>query len=324
MRQSRYAEAMQVMHAVRVDYPGARTAAWAESELARLKARGHDTPSMTEEEQVRRARLLVRNGPLDVAKATVQELLDSPLSGTLHAEVHYLAGRLARDEGRWEAAESYLRTAQLFPIEDVARAQHIENRANDMAETVGARDPERARLQLANLRAGRSDASIPTNRLVDMVRAASAAGLQDEVDGLLISLSKRAAAPSAILFEAAMAAVGTGGEELIIGLLHEIAKRPGSRYRIGRHLSSGQSSRARPAAGGGGSVFHPSEGRSRARRGRLLRALGQQRAFARGARRPEPGGGGALESRRPGRCRALREHPTARSPNSSGQSASGT
>ena len=249
MRRSRYGEAMQVMHAVRVDYPGARTAAWAESELARLKARGHDTPSMTEEEQVRRARLLVRNGPLDVAKATVRELLDSPLSGTLHAEVYYLAGRLARDEGRWLAAESYLRTAQLFPIENVAKAQHIENRANDMAETVGARDPERARLQLANLRAGRSNASIPTNRLVDMVRAASAAGLQDEADGLLISLSKRAAAPSANLFEAAMAAVGTGGEELIIGLLHEIAKRPGSRYRTAAiyHLARAHERAQRPA-----------------------------------------------------------------------------
>jgi len=249
MRRSSFGESMQVMHTVRVDYPGTRTAAWAESELARLNARGHDTPSMTDGEQVRRARLLVRTGPLDEAKATIRELLDSPLSGTLHAEVHYLAGRLARDEGRWQAAESYLRTAQLFPIEDIAKAQHIENRANDMAETVGARDPDRARLQLANLRAGRSNTSIPTNRLVDMIRVASAAGLQEEVDGLLISLSKRAAAPSALLFEAAMAAVGTGGEGLIIGLLHEIARRPGSRYRTAAiyHLARAHERAQRPA-----------------------------------------------------------------------------
>ncbi|MGB5351294.1 MAG: lytic transglycosylase domain-containing protein, partial [Polyangiales bacterium] len=171
------------------------------------------------------------------------------LSGPLHAEVHYLAGRLARDEGRWQAAESYLRTAQLFPIQDVATAQHIENRANDLAETVGARDPERARVQIANLRAGRSDVSIPTNRLIDMIGVASAAGLQEEVDGLLISLSKRAAAPSALLFEAAMAAVGTGGEGLIIGLLNEIAKRPGSRYRTAAlyHLARAHERAQRPA-----------------------------------------------------------------------------
>ncbi len=249
MRRARYPEAMQVMHRVRVDHPGTRTAAWAESELARLKARGQGTLSMTDEEQVHRARLLVRTGPLDEAKSTIGELLDSPLSGTLHAEVYYLAGRLARDEGRWEAAESFLRTAQLFEIEDVAQAQHIEHRANDMAETVSARDPVRARLQLDSLRAGRSNVSIPTNRLVDMIRVASAAGLQEEVDGLLISLSKRTAAPSALLFEATMAAAGTGGEGLIIGLLSEIAKRPGSRYRTAAiyHLARAHERAQRPA-----------------------------------------------------------------------------
>jgi len=249
MRRSRGEDAMTVMHTVRVDFPGTRIAAWAESELARLKARGHDTPAMTDEEKVRRARLLVRRGPLAEAKATIRELLESPLSGTLHAEVHYLAGRLARDEGRWQAAESYLRTAQLFPIQDVATAQHIENRANDLAETVGARDSERARVQMSNLRAGRSDVSIPTNRLIEMIAVASAAGLQEEVDGLLISLSKRGAAPSALLFEAAMAAVGTGGEGLIIGLLNEIAKRPGSRYRTAAvyHLARAHERAQRPA-----------------------------------------------------------------------------
>jgi soluble lytic murein transglycosylase len=142
-----------------------------------------------------------------------------------------------------------LRTAQLFEIEDVAQAQQIENRANNMAETVSARDPARARLQLDSLRAGRSNVSIPTNRLVDMIRAASAAGLQEEVDGLLISLSKRAAAPSALVFEATMAAAGTGGEGLIIGLLNEIAKRPGSRYRTAAiyHLARAHERAQRPA-----------------------------------------------------------------------------
>lgn len=249
MRRARYEEAMTVMHTVRVEFPGTRIAAWAESELARLDARGHDAPSMTDDERVLRARLLVRTGPLDEANAAIRELLGSPLSGALHAEVHYLAGRLARDEGRWQAAESYLRRAQLFPIEDVAMAEHIENRANDLAETVGARDPERAREQLAKLRAGRSDASIPTNRLVDMIGVASAAGLHEEVDGFLISLSKRAGAPSGVLFDAAMAAVGTGGEGLIIGLLNEIAKRPGSRYRIAAvyHLARAHERAQRPA-----------------------------------------------------------------------------
>ena len=231
LRQSRYEEAIAVMHAVRVEYPGSRIAPWAESELTRLGTLGHETPSMTDEERVRRARHLVHTGPLPEAKATVAELLDTPLTGQQHAEVHYLAGRLARDEGRWKAAETYLRTAQLFPIGDVATARHIERRANDMAATAGARDPDQALRQLTGLRAGRANASIPSSRLVDMIRVASAARLIEEVDAILVTLRARTGTPAAVLFDAAMAAAGTGREDLIIALLEHIAKRPNSRHR---------------------------------------------------------------------------------------------
>lgn len=249
LRQARNQEAALVMHGLRVEHPGDRAATWAASELSRLSALGHETPPMTDEERVLRARLLVRRGPLSEAKLAITELLDRPLSGAQHAEVYYLAGRLARDEGRWGAAEAYLRTAQLFETDDVATARLIENRANDMAETANARDPERARLQLLGLRAGRSDVSIPTNRLIDMVGVASAAGLREQVDDLLISLSKRVAAPSAQLFDAAMTAVGTGGEGPIIALLESILKRPGSRLRAATvyHLGRAHERAHRPA-----------------------------------------------------------------------------
>ena len=249
LRQSRYEEAIAVMHAVRVEYPGGRIAPWAESELTRLGTLGHETPSMTDEERVRRARRLVHSGPLPEAKATVTELLDAPLTGQQHAEVHYLAGRLARDEGRWKAAETYLRTAQLFPIEDVATARHIERRANDMAATAGARDPDQALRQLTGLRAGRANASIPSSRLVDMVRVASAAGLIEEVDTILITLRARTGTPAAVLFDAAMAAAGTGREDLIIALLEHIAKRPNSWHRPAAlyHLARAHERAGRPA-----------------------------------------------------------------------------
>jgi soluble lytic murein transglycosylase len=231
LRQARYDDAIAAMHAVRVEYPGSSIAPWAESELARLGTLGHETPSLTDEERVRRARHLVRTGPLDAAKAAVTELLDRPLTGEQHAEVHYLAGRLARNEGRWKAAETYLRTAQLFPIGDATTARHIEHRANDMAETAGAREPDQARRQLAGLRANRSNTSIPTSRLVDMVRVAAAAGLAEEVDSILVTLNTRARTPSSELFEAAMAAAGTGSENRLVALLEAIAQRPSSSYR---------------------------------------------------------------------------------------------
>jgi soluble lytic murein transglycosylase len=248
LRQARYEEALATMHAVRVEHPESRIAHWAESELTRLRALGHRTPSMTDEERVRRVRHLVRSGPLGEAKATIAELLESSLTGQQHAEVHYLAGRLARDEGRWKAAETYLRTAQLFSSEDVAAARQIENSASDMAETAGARDPDRALSQLTTLRAGRADATIPSDRLVDMIRVASAAGLQDQVDGILITLSGRASASSTVLFEAAMTATGTGSEGLIIALLQAIVKRPTSRYRTAAtyHLARAHERGGRP------------------------------------------------------------------------------
>ncbi len=231
IRQQRFEEASQVLHTLRVEHPGSRTAPLAEAELRRLRALGQTVPAMSDEDRVRRARRLVQLGPLDEAKAAVAELLDSPLTGTLHAEVHYLAGRLARFEGRWKSAETYMRTAQLFAIDDPATARSIASRAEDMAEAASARDPDRARLQLAALRAGRRLASIPSTRLVDMIEVASPAGLKDEVDELLLALSTRKGAPTAALFDGAMAAVGTGSEGLISALLREVAMRPGYRYR---------------------------------------------------------------------------------------------
>lgn len=249
LRQERYDEAIAVMHAARVDYPGSRIAPWAQSELTRLGTLGHEIPSISDEERVRQARRLVGTGPLPQAKATLAELLESPLAAEQHVEVHYLAGRLARDEGRWEAAETYLRTAQLFPIGNVTTAKHIEHRANDMAATASAREPAQAVRQLTGLRAGRPNASIPSTRLVDMIRIASAARLTEEIDGLLVTLRARAGTPSGLLFEAAMAAAGTGSEGRVIPLLEDIAKRPDSGYRPAAlyHLGRAHERAGRPA-----------------------------------------------------------------------------
>ncbi|MGB8331007.1 MAG: lytic transglycosylase domain-containing protein [Polyangiales bacterium] len=232
LRQARVDEAIAVMHAIRVDDPGSRVASWAEAELMRLSAGGYETPTLTDDERVRQVRHLVHSGPLDEAREAIAELLDRPLTGQQRAQVHYLAGRLARDEGRWDAAETYMRIAQSFPIEDPAMARQIANRADDLAQTARARDSDQALRQLARLRAGRSNAAIPSSRLVDMIRVASAPGLQTEVDAILLTLSMRAGVPSETLFEAAIAAVGTGSEDRVIPVLQQIARRPTSRHRI--------------------------------------------------------------------------------------------
>lgn len=252
LRRMQYDEAAALMHRIRVEHPGHPVAPAAESELRRMRSLGYPVPTMTEDDRIIRAQHLVSTGPLDEAKLTVSELLEAPLNAEHHAEIHYLAGRLARYEGRWKDAEAYLRRAQSFALDDVIAARRIENRADDIAETANARDPEQAQSRLANLRAGHPrTASIPSTRLVDMIRVASAAALQEEVDEMLITLGRRSGTPSALLFDAAMAAIGTGRERLVISLLEQIAKRPSSTYRvaalyhIGRaHERAGQTTEA--------------------------------------------------------------------------------
>jgi soluble lytic murein transglycosylase len=231
LRQRRHLEALEVMHTLVVDHPGSRMASWAGAEMARLGALGQPVPPMTDDDRVRRARHLVGRGPLDEAKRAVQELLDSPLTGEQHAEVHYLAGRLARFEGRWEAAETYMRTAQLFPMPNIAAARTIEARASDMAEAAGARDRDDALRRMSEARAGRKDFSIPSAQLVEMIEIGAAAGLRDEVDGLVRTLSHRKGLSSSVLFDAAMAGLGTASDDLVVALLENVAKRPYARHR---------------------------------------------------------------------------------------------
>ena len=231
LRRGRYDEAITALHATRVQAPASRAARWAEREIERLRTLGYPAPTLSDDERVLRARYLVSMGPLTDAKAAIAELLETPLTGQQHAEVYYLAGRLARDEGRWKAAEAYLRTAQLFAIEDPAAARELESRASDMAEAAGARDPGLALRRLQELRAGRPSGLIPASRLAEMIRVAAAAGLQNEVDEVLAALSKKPGTRASTLFDAAMAAVGTGSEPKIIAVLAEVAKRPGSRHK---------------------------------------------------------------------------------------------
>ena len=231
LRQQRPSEALDAMRLLRVDFPSTRASDWASAETARLASIGHETPPLTAEEEVRRARNLVSAGPLGDAKSAIRQLLEDPLAGELHAEVHYLAGRLARFEGRWRAAETYLRTAQLFPTSDPEGQRRIELRAADMASAAAARDPEAAKQKLDELRAGCRDFAIRSAVLVDMIAVASAAGLTADVDGMLKTLRARSGTSAALLFDAAMAGAGSGSDDVIASILESIARRPYSNYR---------------------------------------------------------------------------------------------
>jgi soluble lytic murein transglycosylase len=252
LRQRRHGEALDIMHTLRIEHPGSLVAEWADAEAARWESFGYEAPSLSAAERVEQARELVRRGPLEKAKRVIEELLEEPLTGEQHAELHYLAGRLARFEGRWRTAETHMRTAQLFPMPSVSAAQTIEKRASDMAETANARNRETAMRRLTELRAGRRSVSIPSARLVEMIDVAAAAGLRSEVDEALASLMARKGLSAGVLFDAAMASMGMGSDALLVGILEDVAKRPYSRYRTAAlyHLARVHelASRAREAA----------------------------------------------------------------------------
>jgi soluble lytic murein transglycosylase len=231
LRRGHQQEALAAMHGLRVDHPGSRAAGSADREIRRLRRLGYETPEWTDADRVRRAANLVQSGPLDEAKRAVETLLESPLTGEQHAEVHYLAGKLARFEGRWQAAETYMRTAQLFPITNLSAARQIENRASDMARTANARDQQDALRRLSELRAGRPDRAIPSLQLVEMIEVAAAAELGDEVDGLVRIIRTRRGLSSRTLLGAAMAALGAGSDADVAPLLEEVARQPNSRHR---------------------------------------------------------------------------------------------
>jgi soluble lytic murein transglycosylase len=250
IRRQHHDEAATLLHKIRVEYPGDPVARAANRELEELNSLGYPTPIMSDDDLVIRARHLVHLGPLDEAKLAVDELLDTAMTGEHLAEIRYLAGRLARYEGRWKDAESYMQSAKSFPLGDVATAKRIESRAQDLAETAHARDRDQAEKRLLMLRGDRRAlGSIPSTRIEEMIQVASAASLQTEVDEMLEILAKRRGLPSALLFDAAMAATGSGSEQRIMPLLEEIAKRPGSTYRVAAlyHIARAHERAGRPA-----------------------------------------------------------------------------
>jgi soluble lytic murein transglycosylase len=231
IRQQRYEDALVSMRRLQLEAPASDGADWAKREMRRLRSVGYDAPQLTHEERVRAALTLMNTGPLDKARSEVKALLELPMAGELHADAHYLAGKLARFEGRWQASETYLRTAQLFSAATLLSARTIELRADDMSRTAGARDPMRAERALSELRAGRKDSAIPSATLIDMISVAAAAGLSTEVDGLLRTIGARKGLSDRTLFDAAMASMGVGSLEVVVPLLESVARQAYSKYR---------------------------------------------------------------------------------------------
>lgn len=229
-RQERIAQAVARYREIEVAYPGGKYGAEAKMHLKRLADSGVAVPSMTIAEEVMRANRLATTGPLTEAKKAVASLLerDMHLTPNQRGSMNWLAGKLARREGRWAAALSYFERAEETPLEDPAQMQQLERRTLDAADAATAREKEQALRELRRLRAGKSHRRVSARRLQDMIRIAARAGLSEEANKILSALTTKKNIPSGLLFSTAMAAVGTGSDRLILELLHTVEQRGGT------------------------------------------------------------------------------------------------
>ena len=248
VRQSRHEDAIGQYRAIEIQHPGSPFSERARSELDHLRAAGSRVPGLTTPEEIQRAERLVRTGPLREAKAAVATLMEHrfSLDEVQFAQTSLLAGRLARFEGRWEAAEAHFREAQRATVSDLRAARRLQDRVNDMATAASSRDHSTALRRIEELRGGRKTTWVPASRLQGMIRVASAAGLRAEVDEMLAVLERRKSAAPKVLFGAAMSAAGTASEARIIELLTRVLNSGDVRYRTACAYHLG---RARERAG---------------------------------------------------------------------------
>lgn len=219
-------------------WPGSASAAQARQALTDLEAAGVRVRPLSSTQQVERAERLMRRGPLTDARSSIDALLEANLPGPLAARTHLLAARLARHEGRFDAAtQHHRRAAGLMPQDE---EEGEGSRAGDMAEAAQSRNLEDARSNLARLRARRPHRNIATPRLFAMARIAARAGLREELQAIVEPLLGRNL-PPALRVQLANRITGVASDEAVLSLLEPVAERSGSlgvraRYHQGRAL----------------------------------------------------------------------------------------
>jgi len=235
--------AAQVYRMLDMRSPGSAAAAEARARMDRMRAEGIDVRGLSPTQEVERAERLVRRGPLTEARRSVGVLLaNEGLHATLRARVHFLAARMARHEGRFADARRHLALGRGADPEggDPEEREAQQERAEDMAHAVLARERAAAEQRWRQLRAGRRLRAIGTARVMLMARVAARAGMTEELDGALSELVRRRLPPG-LRWRAALDAMGPGDDTLILALLEGVDERSGqlgigARYHQARTL----------------------------------------------------------------------------------------
>lgn len=189
-RRGEVREAIAAYRALDLEHPGAPLAATARERLSALAEEGHRVPARSPLEEVARAERLVRSGPPSLAREAVDTLSAARLPGTLAAEVRLLAARLARVEGRFDAARDLMRQARGLSPAVGDDPEAVANAAADL-EAAAERSQDEARSELRSMGYGRGMRSASATRLYLMARVAARAQLRDELGVLLEEMLRR-------------------------------------------------------------------------------------------------------------------------------------
>ncbi len=218
----RVSSAVALLRRIDLDDPASAVARSAREELARLQSQGVKVAPYSAPERVARAEHMLYDGPFDQATAEVDALLqDHHLSAELRAKVLQLSARIARLQGRWDAARDDARRAEAggAPAATEATPAQADEQEREAAER-----------RIRALRSGRSIAHLRNAQLLRVFDVAVEHGLQSECDEALDAMRTRRHLGSALRFNAAIHATGVASDDKIARLLETLLDVP--RYRV--------------------------------------------------------------------------------------------
>jgi soluble lytic murein transglycosylase len=233
-------EAVRVYREIDLGSPGSAIAVLARERLEEIRARGVEVRELNLVQRVDRAERLVSSGPMGLARAEVEALLEERLTPDLRTRIALGGARIARIEGRWEDAQRYLAMAHGGPVADEEALADEEAQAEDVHRAAHAREQETARRAIAQLKGRSAWSRVPALRLRNIVEIAARAGLTEETDAALGALAAQSSLHPQVAFDSALMGSGVGSDVHIEVLFGKVVSQPrfrtAARYHRARAL----------------------------------------------------------------------------------------
>ncbi len=217
--------AAALLRTIDLEEPGSPVATLARAALASLREEAVRVAPFDASERVARAERLVRSGPMDAARATVEGLrAERTLTAPLRAKVALLAARIARVEGRFDDARTLAHEATTSP--DAQAAQAAASTATELEENLTRRTQNVARTHIQAIARGRVLTRCTAAQLGEIIEIAARAGLDETTNDALSKLDVRADATAALRLSAAIVASGVADDALLARVLLSATSDP--------------------------------------------------------------------------------------------------